>query len=224
MTALIETCDAAEALVREMSFLAEAAEDPAWRKVWFWQTQTCLVAPRNLASLPQFSDAQREMKGRGWPVFVRGTGGDVTPQGPGIVNVTHVYARGSGGPVDLEAEYQRLCAPISEALGHGASIGWQSGAFCDGAYNVQFEGRKFAGTAMRFRPCKEDKTRFAILAHALMLFDPPSADMIDALNQFLGLMEQPRRIESAAHTGLPHQINRGDFVAGLGRAFEKVLV
>ena len=221
---LIETCDAATALEREMSFLGEAAEDPLCRRVWFWEAQTCLVAPRNLASLPQFSEAQRDMEQRGWPVFVRGTGGDVTPQGPGIVNVTHVYARSSGGPVDLEVEYGRLCKPIAETLGQGASIGWQSGAFCDGAYNVQFEGRKFAGTAMRFRPCKHDKTRFAILAHALMLFEPPTNEMIDALNRFLEVMEQPRRIDFAAHTGLPRAMARDEFVRDLAGAFHSLEV
>jgi lipoate-protein ligase A len=144
----------------------------------------------------------------------------VTPQGLGIVNVTHVYSRPPKEKFDLDREYDRLCRPIEVALGDGATRGWQPGAFCDGAHNVQWSGLKFAGTAMRFRPCKADKTRYAVLAHALMLMSPPTDAAIDALNQFLSGLDQDRQIDPVAHTGLPPGMTQNVFLSRLLAGFE----
>ncbi|MEL6587757.1 MAG: lipoate--protein ligase family protein, partial [Pseudomonadota bacterium] len=163
------------------------------------------------------------LRADGWPVFLRATGGDVTPQGPGVVNVTHVYAVPPTKAFDMQAEYDRLCRPIEAALGPGASRGWQPGAFCDGAHNVQWAGRKFAGTAMRFRPCRIDKTRYAVLAHALMLFTPPKPDAIAAINRFLAAIEEDRVIRDDAHTGLPDGVSPKTFVDRLRAAFDAVV-
>lgn len=212
----IETLDAGDALAREMVLLGEVSEAPSERRLWLWRSPQALVAPKKMASLPGFEDASRALAGSGWPVHLRATGGDVTPQGPGIVNVTHAYTVDRSAEFSIEAEYDRLCTPIEQALGSGASRGWSPGAFCDGAYNVQYHGRKFAGTAMRFRPAKGDRARMAVMAHALMLFEPPSLEAIGALNAFLGAVGEPRRIDRAAHTGLDQ---KQGFTARLVSAF-----
>lgn len=198
----IETLDAGAALAHEMALLGQVSKGLSERHLWLWQSPQALVAPKKMASLPGFPGAFADLADAGWPVHLRATGGDVTPQGPGIVNVTHVYSVNRAQDFSIEAEYDRLCRPIEVALGDGASRGWSPGAFCDGAYNVQLHGKKFAGTAMRFRPCLADRSRMAVMAHALMLFELPSMEAIDALNAFLEAVGEPRRIERAAHTGL----------------------
>ncbi len=215
----VVSLDMSEALEHEHALLDQVTRDPEAHNLWLWQTPQCLVVPRKIATKAGFEKVAADMADQGWPVHVRGTGGDVTPQGPGIVNVTHVYARAPRAKLDLAEEYGRLCGPIETALGDGASRGWQPGAFCDGAYNVQWNGSKFAGTAMRFRPCKVDKSRLAVLAHALMLFEPPTADAIDALNRFLGALGEGREIDLAAHTGLPPDLSPGMFTDRLRAAF-----
>ncbi len=217
---VIEACDTEEALAREMALLGQVSDAPAKRFLWFWSAPQSLVAPRKLGSKPRFRDAAVELAKDGWPVFLRGTGGDVTPQGPGIVNVTHVYAGSTSRTFDLDAEYDRLCTPIETALGPGASRGWQPGAFCDGAHNVQWSGRKFAGTAMRFRPCRADRSRHAVMAHALLLIEPPSAAAIAAINRFLSALHEPRVIDPAAHTGLPPALDKTTYLSRLERAFQ----
>lgn len=219
----IETRPAADALAHEAALLAEVSAAPGRRHLWLWQSPQALVAPRKLAALPSFQAAAAQLEAEGWPVSLRATGGDVTPQGPGIVNVTHVYTAPRSKGFDLDREYARLCAPIETALGAGASRGWQPGAFCDGAHNVQWNGLKFAGTAMRFRPCKADKTQMAVLAHALMLFEPPNPEAIAAINRCLAALDQDRRIDLAAHTGLPLGLSPEDFVARLVAAFDDAL-
>ena len=218
---MIETLDVGAGLEWEARLFEEVARRPEKRFLKLWQGPAALVAPRKLAAKAGFDAAAAEMAAAGWPVHVRATGGDATPQGPGIVNVTHVYTQASGGAFDIGAAYGRLCAPIAAALGDGASVGWQPGAFCDGAYNVQWQGRKFAGTAMRFRPCRADKSAHTVLAHALMLIAPPGAEAIGAINRFLGALGEPRVIRAEAHTGLPEGQSAEDFIARLLAAFER---
>ncbi|WP_306144444.1 protein ligase [Roseibium sp. MMSF_3412] len=216
---MIDFLDASEALAREMDLLEDVSRDPGRRHLWFWESPKCLVAPKSLSSKPGFERAAIALEADGWPVSLRSTGGDVTPQGTGILNVSHVYATEPGEPVDLKREYDRLCTPIEKALGAGAGRGWQPGAFCDGEFNVQLNNRKFAGTAMRIRRGKADRKRSAILAHAIMLIDPVSIDAIGAINRFLSLLGEDRRIDAGAHASLPAGYGRENFVAALSDAF-----
>ncbi len=215
----IERLDTGAALDWEARLFEEVSRYPKKQFLKVWEGTRSLVAPKKLAALPAFPAVADRMARAGWPVHVRATGGDATPQGPGILNVTHVYTWKSGGPFDIEAAYHRLCAPIEHALGTGASRGWQPGAFCDGAYNVQWQGRKFAGTAMRFRPGRADKSCHTVLAHALMLLEPPSVETIAAINRFLGALGEARKIREEAHTGLPDSLGREGFLDRLVAAF-----
>ena len=72
---------------------------------------------------------------------------------------------------------------------------------------------------MRFRPCRHDKSSHTVLAHALMLFEPPKPAAIAALNRFLSALEEPRVIDADAHTGLPDPLAAEDFVARLNELF-----
>lgn len=217
---MVDFLDAGKALSREMELLDDVSHNPERRHIWFWESPRCLVSPKNLTNKPQFDEASQRLAAEGWPVNLRSTGGDVTPQGTGILNVSHVYATRPGKTVDLKEEYDRLCTPLETALGSGASRGWQPGAFCDGEYNVQLNGLKFAGTAMRIRRNKADRSRNAILAHAIMLIDPVSIEAIDAINRFLAALGEERQIDLRAHTSLPGGYLKKDFVAKLTDAFE----
>ncbi|MEL6533605.1 MAG: protein ligase [Pseudomonadota bacterium] len=212
---LMARLDTGAALEREGTLLVEASLQPSLRYLWFWEGSQALVVPRKLAVKPGFERACEMMRAGGWPVHVRATGGDVTPQGPGIFNMTHVYTRPAGAKMSLAGEYDLICGPIERALGPGATRGWQPGAFCDGAYNVQLMDKKFAGTAMRLKPSRAEAGRAAVLAHAIMLAHPPRAGVIAALNRFLEAMEEPREIRLDAHTGLPAALGLDGFLERL---------
>lgn len=218
----IDSLDTGAALAWEAELFAEVSKRPEKRFVKLWEGSQSLVAPKKLAALPGFVDAAATMAAEGWPVHLRSTGGDVTPQGPGIMNVTHVYTWDSGGVFDIAAAYDRLCTPIERALGPGASRGWQPGAFCDGAYNVQWRGRKFAGTALRYRPCRDDKQSHTVLAHALMLFAPQPPEVIAAITRFLAALGEDRLIAADAHTSLPENLDPDLFLQRLAQAFQNV--
>lgn len=218
----IQTWDPAEALSREMELLDRVVNAPENRVLWFWQSPQCLVVPRKLCVMPGYAEASGQLAASGWPVHQRSSGGDATPLGPGIVTVSHVYASEPGQQFELKDQYDRLCSPIENALGTGASRGWQPGAFCDGAYNVQWNDLKFAGTAMRFRRCKGSSSRMAVLAHALMLFKTPTSEAIEAINRFLQILGEDREIRSEAHTGLRAGLDPEVFVKRLKDEFTKL--
>ncbi len=217
---LIQTLDTGTALAREMALLERVSHDPSQRLLWLWQGNQTLVVPRKLAVHPSFREASDALAAQGWPVHTRATGGDATPQGPGIVNVTHVYALPADSVFQMDTEYDRICSPIETALGDGASRGWQPGAFCDGAHNVQWNRLKFAGTAMRFRPSRADRARVTVMAHALMLFEPPRGTAIKAINTLLDALGQGRVINPNAHTGLPKDMMADTFLTRLVSAFD----
>lgn len=216
----IETVEITQGLARETEVLNAVSTGLSDQHLWVWQADApSLVVPRKLAVLPGFERASQASFELGWPVAMRATGGDATPQGPGIVNVSQVYACAADG-FDIVDAYARLCAPLEETLGPGASRGWQAGAFCDGAYNVQYQGRKFAGTALRCKKSTADPSQMVVLAHALMITEMPSYQMIEALNGLLAALDQPRIIDRDAHTGLPEGVTVTDFIDRLVAAFK----
>lgn len=123
----------------------------------FWQpSDQALVMPRRLSRLPAFEAASQVSADAGWPVLLRETGGEPVPQSNATVNIALVYAppRSESDQARIETGYLRLCQPICDLLielGGDASVGEIDGAFCDGRYNVNLNGRKMVGTAQRWR-------------------------------------------------------------------------
>ncbi|MCR8722698.1 lipoyl protein ligase domain-containing protein [Frigidibacter sp. ROC022] len=217
----------AEALDWEAARLADIAEGRAAAAALLWSCEPALVAPKRLGGLPGFARAGAAAAEAGWPVHLRATGGDLVPQGPGVTNLTLLFRAPPGPAPGLDDAYRHLTAPIRAALadlGIDSCHGSVPGAFCDGRFNVTVAGRKFAGTAQRWRPVAAGH---AVQSHAMMLMRGPDPDMIATLNRFYRDCGIDRRIEAAAHVGLhdlagPGQADamQGRFLAGLA---ERVL-
>ena len=141
-----------------------------------WACQQCIVVPRRLSVSHQFSQASSTLKERGYPVFVRETGGDAVVQGIGIVNLSLVLPVPSTEPDCIGRSYKRLCAPLFQILArHGvkAYCAPVKGAMCDGAYNIVVGGRKLAGTAQRLCTTSDvnGKSIYVALAHMVISVD-----------------------------------------------------
>lgn len=148
-----------------------------------WETDQCLVAPVSMRSRIDRTGGASKSAQAGWPVHYRRTGGGVTPQGSGVINVSIAYGLAPGETPSIKRSYRYLCAPIVDALvEHGpvASMGPVPGAFCDGAHNVVVGRRKLAGTAQRWK--SGGNGRMAVLAHALILLETPSERTLAAIN------------------------------------------
>lgn len=213
------TMTAADSPVREMA-LADALEWEAARladiaagrrdaAAMLWSCERALVAPASLSRHPGFERACLHANDAGWPVHLRATGGDLVPQSPDIVNLSVLFRASREGASGLEDAYRRLTAPICGALsdaGISSCYGDVPGAFCDGRFNITVLGRKFAGTAQRWRPMTDGN---AIQSHALMLMRPPDENMIATLNRFYHDCGINRVIDASAHVGL-HDILQKD--------------
>lgn len=153
-------------LKAEQDLLASICAGEREAGVLFWQpTDRALVMPKRLARLPGFESASVELATHGWPILLRETGGEPVPQSASTVNIALVYAplRSEGDQGRIETAYQRLCQPICDLLtelGGVASLGEIEGAFCDGRFNVNLNGRKLVGTAQRWRQSQGDNGRW----------------------------------------------------------------
>ncbi len=179
-----------EGLRREMDLLHQVASAAPRSGHLIWRCQRSIVVPRSFSALKGFGAGERAMADRGWPVAVRETGGDVTPQSPGLLTVALAFSRPSGRGFGIRDAYEVLCSAIIEALkafGVTASCGPVPQSFCDGEFNLAVGGRKIAGTAQRQRRiegrggCGRDR---AILVHAVILCDDDLPALIHAANDF----------------------------------------
>ena len=194
----------------------------------FWQpTDHALVMPRRLSRLPGFELASIELAASGWPILLRETGGEPVPQSASTVNIAVVYAppRSEGDHSRIETAYRRLCEPVYDlltALGGEASLGEIEGAFCDGRFNVNLNGRKLVGTAQRWRQSKGG-LRPVGLVHGALLLDNERESMVAAVNRFNQLCELEQRCRAESHIALHEVVDAPDFFERLSARYQQIL-
>ena len=221
------------ALKLEASLLEEVVTGQRDTGCLVWTTNPCLIAPRSYLRNQAFPDACRKMKYLGWPVYVRPTAGDVTPQGAGTFNVSTVFRVRKNEDRNVEAIYRWLCDPLIawvESLGKTACCGPINQSFCDGSFNVAVEGRKLAGTAQRWRACSSRNGDWSVLAHAIVLVDAAIEPGVAAVNRFYECCDIEDRVRPESHINLSElhrlesgHLNLSDQEAELQRRFEAAL-
>lgn len=192
-----------------LAFEAElfAGRDSA---VGLWTCKNdALVCPASYRNSPGFRDASLHSLKRGWPVFTRPTGGGAVPQEPGTVNLAIAFTAPRG--FTINDGYRLITNIIRDGLGSTGTrlaTGPTPTSFCDGDWNLSIRGKKVVGTAQRWRPLGDLKTR--ILAHALILTQgtvETGAQAVDAFNADLGLSA----ISCDAHTSLELAADGGTY-------------
>lgn len=189
----------AAGLAAEMTMLAEVAAGRAGPSAFLWEAKAPgLVLPERFTRDARFADAAARCAAAGWPVTARRTGGGITPQGPGVLNLALAFTVAPGRARTIRDSYAAICTPLVEALGAlgvTAEAAPVTGSFCDGADNLAVAGRKIVGTAQRWRGT-------ACLAHALILTEidlPPAVAAVQRLSDGLGHAD---RFEVAMHCRL----------------------
>ncbi|WP_419708323.1 lipoate--protein ligase family protein [Pseudomonas sp. NFX224] len=208
-------------LQAEQDLLASICAGDAEFGLLFWQpNDQALVMPRRLNRLPGFESACEVSAAAGWPVLLRDTGGEPVPQSATTINIALVYAppRSEGDLNRIESGYRRLCDPICQLLdelGGASSLGEIDGAFCDGRFNVNLDGRKMVGTAQRWRQ-SQGGSRPVGLVHGAMLMDDERESMVAAVNRFNEACGLGQRVRAESHIALhekftaPHALARLD--------------
>lgn len=225
---LIQHLTVEAGLQAEQDLLASVCAGDVEAGVLFWQpTDHALVMPRRLSRLPGFERASIELAASGWPILLRETGGEPVPQSASTVNIALVYAppRSEGDHGRIEMAYRRLCEPVCDlltALGGEASLGEIEGAFCDGRFNVNLNGRKLVGTAQRWRQSKGGQ-RPVGLVHGALLLDNERESMVAAVNRFNQLCELEQRCRAESHIALHEVFDAPDFFERLSASYQQIL-
>ncbi|MGY2227543.1 lipoate--protein ligase family protein [Pseudomonas gingeri] len=206
---------------------AVCAGEQEWGLLFWQPTDRALVMPRRLSRLPGFEAACEALAADGWPVLLRETGGEPVPQSASTVNVALVYAppRSEGDQNRIETGYLRLCQPICavlDELGGTASLGEIEGAFCDGRYNVNLNGRKMVGTAQRWRQSRGG-TRPVGLVHGAMLIDDERDSMVAAVNRFNQACGLEQRVRASSHIALHEVYPAPLFLERLAGVYQQML-
>lgn len=217
-----------QGLQAELGLLAHVCEGLHEGGVLFWQpTDQALVMPRRMERLPGFAQGAAAAHALGWPVLLRETGGEPVPQSAATLNVALVYAapRAEGDLNRLERAYLRLCEPLCgvlESLGGTASLGEVPGAFCDGRYNVNLDGRKWVGTAQRWRQSRYHGGP-VVLVHGAVLMHDQRVDMAAAVNAFNQGCDLPLRCLADSHIAFEERFGDAAVLAPLSSALKHVL-
>ncbi|WP_296182260.1 lipoate--protein ligase family protein [Pseudomonas sp. UBA1879] len=211
----------------EQGLLASVCAGEADYGLLFWRPNDhALVMPRRLNRLDGFTEASETLADLGWPILLRESGGEPVPQSPATVNIALVYVQ---PPSDhdrdrIENAYRRLCQPMLDVLGElggAASLGEVEGAFCDGRFNVNLDGRKMVGTAQRWRQSQGGK-RPVVLAHGAMLLDNERIEMVDAVNRFNQMCDLEQRCRAESHIALHEQFAAPDFLDRLSERYAQI--
>lgn len=216
-------------LQAEQDLLASICAGDAEFGLLFWQpSDRALVMPRRLSRLPGFEHASEVSAAHGWPVLLRETGGEPVPQSVATVNIALVYAppRSEGDRGRIETAYRRLCDPICELLddmGGVASLGEVDGAFCDGRFNVNLDGRKMVGTAQRWRQSKGGQ-RPVGLVHGALLLDDERDSMVAAVNRFNEACGLEQRVRAESHIALHEKFPAPDALERLEVMYRALLI
>lgn len=178
----------APAAIAEDAAMLRAVAEGGGAVARIWQSENCIASPARLARSDRFAAAARSMAEAGWPVILRGSGGDPVPLAPGMVNLSLAYWVPLARRWSIEDAYSHLsgvAAGALRSLGYAAEIGAVAGAFCPGRFDLGIAGRKVAGTAQQRRPAARNQAAgTAILAHLALSVEPDLAAAITALRQF----------------------------------------
>ncbi|ROL87098.1 lipoate--protein ligase [Pseudomonas chlororaphis] len=215
-------------LQAEQDLLAQVCSGDQEYGLLFWQpSDRALVMPRRLSRLPGFDQACDALAASGWPVLLRETGGEPVPQSAATVNIALVYAppRSEGDQNRIETGYRRLCQPICDLLselGGEPFLGEVEGAFCDGRFNVNLNGRKMVGTAQRWRQSKGG-TRPVGLVHGALLLDDERETMVAAVNRFNQACGLEQRCRAESHIALHEAFTAPNVIERLDTLYRQML-
>lgn len=177
-------------LQKEINLLEAVAKGEVCSGYLIWRGQQSIVVPKSLTRKSNFDAASQLSHSRGWPVFVRQTGGDVAINSPGLLNVAVVFSHPASSRLSIQDAYLSLCLPLISALkiiGVDVEYGPIEDSFCDGNYNLKVGEKKLAGTAQRWKKISLKNSRgssYAILVHALVLCDGNKKELIMAVKNF----------------------------------------
>jgi lipoate-protein ligase A len=198
---LTSPCAAAEQLRIEQAIFEDLAQAQAPRRLRLWRPLPALIATLGEANQPHFAQAAARAAGRGLAVWVRPSGGGAVCLGPGSLVVSHFYRSPRN---DIDSSYRQFAALLTEAVA-ALDVTLREehvlGAYCDGRFDLAWQGRKVGGIAQR-RRFRDGVAHVWI--HAVLAVEATALRYPEAVSEFyadLGAtrLADPRRTTTLSH-------------------------
>lgn len=167
-----------------------------------WQNREALVIGRYLEKLPGFQVGLKALKAKGLPAIRRASGGDIAPQGQGIINISW-YAPASKFPLSIDRAYLFFGHGLKKYLakfGQKSTFGKLDHSFCDGNYNLLVGDKKIAGLAQARR-------LGTILVHAVLLNSCSIDRIVETINAFYQHLPSKELVHPSKITSLASFLN-----------------
>ena len=198
---LLSRSDGAEALAIDQQLIDRAAVgEPA---VCVWEPAPSLVVPSTYLRYERFAMLCERFSGRGWPVYLRRSGGGLVPQDQGVVNISLAWRTATDMATGTTQVYRSLCGLLQDAVERfdiDLEARAVSGSFCDGRFNLAAGGRKVVGTAQYWQ--RVSRTEHVVLAHACLMVRADLALLTLRANEFEAQLGSDRCYDESALTNL----------------------
>lgn len=127
--------------------------------VHLWIHPKAFVVGLRDRRLPNAVQAMEDLRGQGYVVAVRNSGGAAVPLDPGVVNISLILPK-SDGAIDIHVDFALMAGLIGETVERMAGLnakpeavkvhaGEVVGSYCPGDFDLSIHGRKFCGIAQR---------------------------------------------------------------------------
>jgi lipoate-protein ligase A len=166
--------------------------------LWLWQATPSLVVSKIDSNLKNFEEAKLYTESQGLPVNIRQSGGSAVIQNDQVINISRIYFQDD--PITIQQSYLNMCRPVLDVLkdlGIEAYLGSVEGAFCDGAYNIVYQGKKLAGTSQRWLSVPKSKSKI-ILEHMVIVLKKDYKLWTKKLNDFYRMAGSTQSFKGSA--------------------------
>jgi len=218
---LADPCAAAEQLTIEQAIFEGLTQAP--ERLRLWRPLPALIATLGEANRPDFARAAARAAARGLAVWVRSSGGGAVCLGPGSLVVSHFHRSPRN---DIDASYRQFAGLLTEAVA-ALDVPLREehvlGAYCDGRFDLAWQGRKVGGIAQR-RRLRDGVAHVWI--HAVLAVDATALRYPEAVSEFYANLGATRLADPRCTTTLSHCLadasNACDLMSRLGDAIVRV--
>lgn len=193
---------------RDFDLLAGAlASGRPGRTLRLWTNKNCVVVPRRLERHGDIATIRRRSAERGWPLVVRGSGGSAVLHRPGIlcVSLINIFDVAEESPSGIYDDLIETIIDRISIIGLSISSGPVPGSYCDGAYNLHFNGQKIGGTAAHV---KRINGRKGTLTHAYITVWGDTREDLAVIRWIENELDASASYREDAHTTLLDALHR----------------
>ena len=179
-------------LLRELEWFE--ALTPSANTLSIWQPQRALAVTALEAAMPHFATAAEASERRGVAVLVRKSGGGCVCLGPGTLVISHLYGATCN---DIDRSYRNFAAKLIAAIARARiplRIGQVAGAYCDGRFDLNWNGLKVGGIAQRRRARAGGSN---VWVHAVLSVEECSLGLPLEVAAFYRDLQSDRRVRAA---------------------------